>query len=284
MKLKTIWAILFGRFDYISYVDHNDSTTKTDLKRHITFYFCGNHVKFWRNSFIVEKEERCEVTKDVDNLVELSGIFSVGKSELTIPIIRNKDRIRFPRIKFLLGMLRPSPTLRASSTIVHMKSILNRNETLMKDCLSEIKMLKADMKLYAEAGLEQQYRQTHDILLANKAMLEQQVQIIEMAIMKAEVTHKEIQLQTKFLDTLKAREDRIRSLASKTLMLHSETASTMQLIENKVGDIDTLKRLCSGVISLNDHAQIGIIHDTLKETERDFSNVFSKKNFELLVS
>ena len=283
MKLKTIWAILFGRFDYIEWVDPN-STTKIDLKRYATFYFYGNHIKFWRNSFIVERKERCEVTKDVDNLVELSGIFSVGKSELTIPIIRNKDGIRFPRIKFLLETLRPSPMLKASITIVHMKSILNKNETLMKDCLSEIKMLKADMKLYAEAGLEQQYKQTHDILLANKAMLEQQVQTIEMAIMKAEVTHKEIQLQTKFLDTLKAREDRIRSLASKTLMLHSETASTMQLIENKVGDIDTLKRLCSGVISLNDHAQIGIIHDTLKETERDFSNVFSKQNFDLLVS
>ncbi len=284
MKLKTIWAILFGRFDYIEWVDPN-SSTKKEIKSTKLFWFYGNYIKFWRNSFVVPmKNDRHGVRRDVEKLVEFSGIFSTRQGEFAIPIIKNKNPILFPRIKFLLGILRPSPTLRASSTIVHMKSILNRNEDLMKDCLSEIKMLNSDMRLYAEAGLEQQYRQTSDILLANKAMLEQQVQTIEMAIMKAEVTHKEIQLQTKFLDTLKAREERIRSLASKTLMLHSETASTMQLIENKVGDIDTLKRLCNGVISLNDHAQIGIIHDTLKETERDFSNVFSKRNFDLLVS
>lgn len=281
MNIKRIKAILFGKITHIKYgdrVDKLDSNGDFDIDiRNLS----TGRARLEKGKIVPRNVWSSEVEACIEEVRDFYGVIK-GDIDIHIPLIIDAKRVRFPRQTFLFSS--KTPSLKASTTILHMKSIQQRNADLMKEVKNEIKSLNADMPRYIEAGLEDQYKTTHDILLVNKAMLEQQGAAIEMAIMKAEVTHREIDAQTRFLDSLKGRETRIRKLAHASLMLHSETATAMQLIENKVGDINALQRLCSGVLSLSDPTKIEIIQDTLKQTESDFHTVFSEQRIAQMVS
>lgn len=188
---------------------------------------------------------------------------------------RNGEKINKPRWKSL-KKVKHIDLLPATNMISEMGMVSSKNKTLLEKIQDEINHLKADKENYIIAGLEEQYQKSFDVLMMNKSLVLSRQEIVDTAIKKAKLIQGEVLKSQKFLIELEAREKRIRDLSAENLQLHSDTATTLILINNKVHDISLLSNICGGIEPITDEHKLLQLKESITLTEQDFSKVFEE--------
>lgn len=204
-----------------------------------------------------------------------SGIWGkLGDHEVLL-YSRDGEKINKPRWKSL-KKVKHINLLPATNMISEMGMVSSKNKTLLERIQDEIALLRADKENYIIAGLEEQYQKSFDVLMMNKSLVLSRQEIVDTAIKKAKIIQGEVLKSQKFLVELEAREKRIRDLSSENLKLHSDTASTLMLINDKIHDISLLSNICSGIEPITDEHRLLQLRESITLTENDFSKVFEE--------
>ena len=265
-KLLFYFELRFSKFDDLI-IGSSDTYHHIDPLCNLNLDYVGRIYELKGTRFIWASEYMNSARAD-----DFQGIWAVYKGHKVLLYDTDGYHISNARWKSLKGF----NNNKSSMMILTMNLVANKNKQLLQQIQAEKDSLKKDRQHYIDAGLEDQYKKTYDVLLMNNQLIYSRQETIEIALDKAtRIQGKIFEIET-FIKNLEAREQRIKSLSSENLRLHSETANALLLIESKVSDIKCLRDICDGIAPIMDNHKVLQIKEAIKMTEEDFSQVFTQ--------